>query len=130
MSFDANGTLSVPSGSGNEFIEPELNRRAHAAGVKVLLLLGGDFNGLETTGEVQTLVDNIAAFEKQYGYDGADIDREYPATAGDPNVPGGTHAEAAQVESRLCAVRSTRLRGAVMYMTRSTCSYLSTTSIL
>ncbi|MGA8343505.1 MAG: glycoside hydrolase family 18 protein [Candidatus Sulfotelmatobacter sp.] len=83
VSFDASGTLSVPSGSGNEFIEPELNRRAHAAGVKVLLLLGGDFNGLETTGEVQTLVDNIAAFEKQYGYDGADIDWEYPATAGD-----------------------------------------------
>jgi chitinase len=76
VSFDASGALSVPEG----FIEPELNHRAHATGVKVLLLLGGDFNGLETSGAAQTLVDNIAAFEKQYGYDGADIDWEYPAT--------------------------------------------------
>jgi chitinase len=76
VSFDASGALSVPDG----FIEPELNNRAHAAGVKVLLLLGGDFNGLEASGAVQTLVDNVAAFEKQFGYDGADIDWEYPAT--------------------------------------------------
>lgn len=76
VSFDASGTLSVPDG----FIEPELNNRAHAAGVKVLLLLGGDFNGLEASGAVQTLVDNVAAFERQFGYDGADIDWEYPAT--------------------------------------------------
>jgi len=79
VSFDATGTLSVPNG----FIEPELNNRAHAAGVKVLLLLGGDFNGLEASGAVQTLVDNIAAFEKQFGYDGADIDWEYPVTSVD-----------------------------------------------
>jgi hypothetical protein len=45
VSFDASGTLSVPSWPQNEFIEPELNHRAHAAGVKVLLLLGGDFGG-------------------------------------------------------------------------------------
>lgn len=83
VSFDATGTLSVPTGPGNEFIEPELNRRAHAAGVKVLLLLGGDFNGLETSGAVQTLVENIAAFEKQYDYDGVDMDWEYPATNAD-----------------------------------------------
>jgi chitinase len=28
-------------------------------------------------------VDNVAAFERQYGYDGADIDWEYPASSGD-----------------------------------------------
>src|SRR5215831_14858833 len=38
VSFDASGTLSVPDG----FLEPALNHQAHAAGVKVLLLLGGD----------------------------------------------------------------------------------------
>ena len=79
VSFDAYGSLSVPSG----FIEQELNHRAHRAGVKVMLLLGGDFPGIEASGAVQTLVDNIAAMEKQYGYDGVDIDWEYPETKAD-----------------------------------------------
>jgi len=79
VSFDASGALSVPDG----FIEPELNNRAHAAGVKVMLLLGGDFSGIQATGAVQALVDNIAAAETQYGYDGVDIDWEYPETTHD-----------------------------------------------
>lgn len=79
VSFDAYGTLSVPDG----FMEPALNHHAHAAGVKVLLLLGGDFTGLQASGNEQTLVDNIAAFEKQHGYDGVDIDWEYPETTAD-----------------------------------------------
>jgi chitinase len=82
MSFNADGSLTVPQG----FMEPELNERAHAAGVKVLLLLGGDFTGLETSGAMQTLVDNIAAFEKQYHYDGVDMDWEYPASTEDRNL--------------------------------------------
>jgi chitinase len=79
VGFDSTGTLSVPSG----FIEPELNNQAHAAGVKVMLLLGGDFLGLEASGAGPTLIDNIAAFEKQYAYDGVDIDWEYPESNGD-----------------------------------------------
>lgn len=79
VGFDASGSLSVPDG----FLEPSLNHRAHAAGVKVLLLLGGDFGGLEASGAVQTLVDNVVAFEKQYGYDGVDLDWEYPASTAD-----------------------------------------------
>jgi chitinase len=74
VGFDASGTLQVPDG----FIEPELNNKAHAKGVKVLLLLGGDFVGLEASGQVETLVDNVAAFEQQHAYDGVDIDWEYP----------------------------------------------------
>ncbi len=79
VSFDANGNLSVPDG----FIEPELNNLAHAAGVKVMLLLGGDFAGLESSGALKTLVDNVAAFEQQYQYDGVDVDWEYPETTAD-----------------------------------------------
>ncbi|HTW32425.1 MAG TPA: glycoside hydrolase family 18 protein [Candidatus Sulfotelmatobacter sp.] len=79
VGFDAYGNLSVPDG----FIEPELNNSAHAAGVKVLLLLGGNFNGLEITGAAQTLVDNIAAMETEYQYDGVDLDWEYPETTAD-----------------------------------------------
>jgi chitinase len=79
VSFDATGTLSVPPG----FIEHALNHHAHAEGVKVLLLLGGDFTGLEASGAVQTLVDNIAAFEQEYAYDGVDVDWEFPVTTGD-----------------------------------------------
>jgi len=83
VGFDATGTLQVPAGPDNEFLEPALISSAHTAGVKVMLLLGGDFPGLEVSGHVQTLVDNIYAFEQYYGYDGVDLDWEYPETAGD-----------------------------------------------
>jgi chitinase len=80
VSFDANGNLIVPSG----FIEEALLTKAHKHGVKVLLLLGGDFTGMETTsGGLAALLKNLLAFIQEYGYDGVDIDWEYPATAED-----------------------------------------------
>ena len=72
--------------------------------MKVLLLLGGDFPGLEASGKMQTLVDNVAAFEKQYGYDGVDIDWEYPETTGDRFFLVELMARVAGFESGLCAV--------------------------
>jgi chitinase len=78
-SFDAHGAIFAPNG----FIEPALNTLSHAAGVKVLLLLGGDFEGVEKKGTLDTLVSNIAAFEQQYNYDGVDMDWEYPETTQD-----------------------------------------------
>jgi GH18 family chitinase len=45
VSFNASGSLVVPGG----FLEPELIEKAHAACVKVLLLLGGNFPALETS---------------------------------------------------------------------------------
>jgi len=79
VGFNADGSLSVPDG----FIEPELNHRAHAAGVRVMLLVGGDFGGLEASGAVHVLVSNLAAFAKEHHYDGFDIDWEYPESSAD-----------------------------------------------
>ena len=77
LSFVADGSLVIPTG----FLEPELITKAHAAGVKVLLLLGGDFTGLETTsGGPQALVGNLKNFASKYHYDGVDIDWEYPSS--------------------------------------------------
>ena len=80
VGFNADGSLTVPAGPDG-FLEPALIVKAHAAGVKVLLLLGGDFTGLETTsGGLATLLANLQTFIHTNGYDGLDIDWEYPAS--------------------------------------------------
>ena len=79
VSFAAGGTLAVPDG----FIEPELINLAHANGVKVILLAGGDFPGVENSGSISVLVENLVAFATQYHYDGIDLDWEFPATTAD-----------------------------------------------
>jgi chitinase len=78
VSFNSDGSLSVPSG----FLEPALLRKAHKAGVKVLIGLGGDFSIFDGNPQLaNTLVENLWDFITQYGYDGVDIDWEYPASS-------------------------------------------------
>ena len=80
VSFASDGSLDVPTG----FLEPALILKAHAAGVKVVLLLGGDFTALESsTNILPALVSNLTAFVFENGYDGVDIDWEYPSTTAD-----------------------------------------------
>jgi chitinase len=79
VSFNADGSLSVPEG----FLEPRLLTSAHAKGVKVLLLIGGDFPGVEASGTILTLIENLTAFAAKHDYDGFDVDWEYPASAQD-----------------------------------------------
>lgn len=81
VSFNADGILNVPTG----FLEPKLIALAHASGVKVLLLIGGDFTGVESNGTLFTLIDGLTNFAAKYGYDGFDMDWEYPETTEDRN---------------------------------------------
>ena len=78
----ADGTLDMPQG----FIEPALISKAHAAGVKIIVSIGGGgggqgnrFNRMASVEAYrQTFVQNVHTFLQTYGYDGVDIDWEAP----------------------------------------------------
>ena len=79
------GTLRIPE----DFIEPALISKAHAAGVKVLLSIGGGdgvqgprFNRMARDEDRrQRFARNVHTFLETYGYDGVDIDWEVPNAA-------------------------------------------------
>jgi len=77
----SDGTLYVPNG----FREPQLLTLAHAANVQVLLLLGGvgaTFNSVCGNDTLRgKLVSAVTTFINDNGYDGVDVDWEFPAAA-------------------------------------------------
>jgi chitinase len=85
LSAKADGTLQVPAG----MIEPALISKAHAAGVKVLVSIGGGdgiqgprFNTMAASeSSRQTFVKTVRNFLIKHGYDGVDIDWEVPNAA-------------------------------------------------
>jgi|HubBroStandDraft_5_1064220.scaffolds.fasta_scaffold00867_6 chitinase len=78
--WNSDGSLSVAQG----FLEPELIKRAHETGVKVMLLTGGDFAAIENSEQVfDTVLENLQSFVTANGYDGVDIDWEFPSDATD-----------------------------------------------
>jgi chitinase len=78
--WNSDGSLGVADG----FLEPELIKRAHKNGVKVMLLTGGDFGAIESSRQVfDTVLANLRTFVTSNGYDGLDIDWEFPSDATD-----------------------------------------------
>ncbi len=75
----ADGTLYVRPG----LLEPELISRAHAAGVKVMITVGAAaarFATVSANSDARSaLAKNLHDFVVANGYDGVDIDWEYPA---------------------------------------------------
>jgi chitinase len=78
ISPSTSGSISVPSG----YLEPALIERAHEAGVRVMTLVGASsevFRGLSAVEAARDrFAQNLRAFVDENGYDGADIDWEYP----------------------------------------------------
>jgi chitinase len=76
---DAAGNLVVPSG----FLYPELNAAAHAAGVKMIVSLGGwgncaGFPGMASTAANRArFIGQLVDFCKAHAYDGVDLDWEF-----------------------------------------------------
>lgn len=78
----SDGTVDIPAGT----IEPALLSKAHAAGVKVLISIGGGdgiqgprFNKMAALEAArQTFIRNVHDFLVKFGYDGVDIDWEVP----------------------------------------------------
>jgi len=82
LSRKLDGSLLMPVGMA----EPELITRAHTAGVKVLISIGGGdgvqgprFNKIARSESArQAFAANVKTMLQQYGYDGVDIDWEIP----------------------------------------------------
>lgn len=77
----AEGKIMLPEG----FLEPGLTRKAHAADCQVVLSIGGgglgskDFDKLAADPKARwRFAEACAAICNEYGYDGVDIDWEYP----------------------------------------------------
>ncbi len=81
---NADGTLSM----AGSFLEPALVSNAHAAGVKVIVSLGGAGSGSQhfpamaaSPATRAAFCDNLEAFMRTNGYDGVDVDWEFPDDA-------------------------------------------------
>jgi chitinase len=80
---DASGNLVVPSG----FLYPELNAAAHAAGVKIIVSLGGwgncdGFPGMASTATNRArFIGQLVDFCETNAYDGVDLDWEFVSNA-------------------------------------------------
>ena len=83
---NSEGTLNSSDNGLTPAYSADVISRAHAAGVKVLICVGGansetDFQAATSTATLPVFVNNITNFLATYGYDGVDIDWEpFPST--------------------------------------------------
>jgi chitinase len=83
----ADGRIQVPT--WGPFPDPALVNRAHAVGARVVLAVGGahaeatdGFAGMTASPSTrQTFVGDLLSLVNTHGYDGVDLDWEFPATA-------------------------------------------------
>ncbi|BBH20506.1 hypothetical protein Back11_18510 [Paenibacillus baekrokdamisoli] len=81
LEVNEDGTLNVP----DKYLEPNLITSAHAAGVKVIAGINGETIRViaASPGLRTAFAANIESFCRTNGYDGVDIDWEYPQDAAD-----------------------------------------------
>ncbi|HEY7294892.1 MAG TPA: glycoside hydrolase family 18 protein [Dehalococcoidia bacterium] len=83
------GSIQIPD--WGPFPDPALVARTHAAGAHIVLVVGGDdeaaragFSGLAASAATrQSFVDNLLRLLNANGYDGVDLDWEFPNSATD-----------------------------------------------
>lgn len=78
----SDGTLDSLSNSITEVNSRELVTRAHQAGIKVIISVGGwgtdsDFRSATSPVFLERFINNLVGFMERRGYDGIDIDWEY-----------------------------------------------------
>jgi chitinase len=78
---DADGTLNTAANGLTPTYSTNLVARAHAAGRKALICVGGagsqpGFQGATTAVNLTTFISNLTNFIASYGYDGVDLDWE------------------------------------------------------
>ncbi|MDB6023167.1 MAG: hypothetical protein JWQ04_3024, partial [Pedosphaera sp.] len=84
---DADGSLNSSGNGITALHSTDLISRAHAAGKKVLICLGGassesGFQGATSVANLTTFIGNVTNFMSTWGYDGVDVDWE-PLIAAD-----------------------------------------------
>jgi chitinase len=75
VGIETDGSVYAADG----FLEPDLIRKAHENGVKVLVAVCSNFAPVDDNPELTaTFVANLYTFVNKYGYDGVDVDWEFP----------------------------------------------------